>query len=83
MAVAKETIKGSEMTTKESFTDSTYKSDIGMKLIMGDMMDLSLSMTQTAKKVEKRELAMPDLKNAVSMDKYMEAFMPAEMPQTQ
>ena len=26
---------------------------------------------------------MPDLKNAVSMDKYMEAFMPAEMPQTQ
>ena len=83
MAVAKETIKGSEMTTKESFTDSTYKSDIGMKLIMRDMMDLNLSMTQTAKKVEKRELAMPDLKNAVSMDKYMEAFMPAEMPQTQ
>lgn len=83
MAVAKETIKGSEMTTKESFTDSTYKSDIGMKLIMRDMMDMNLTMTQTAKKVEKRELAMPDLKNAVSMDKYMEAFMPAEMPQTQ
>ncbi|WP_028829077.1 hypothetical protein [Proteocatella sphenisci] len=76
MTVAKEMIKGSEITTKETFTDSTYQSEIGMKFTLRDMMDMNLTMIQKAKKIEKQEIVIPEIKNAISMEKYMEAAMP-------
>lgn len=78
IATAKEMLKGSTITTKETFGDDTHVVDMNFKFVVKDMMDMDMTMNQTSKKSEKRDIVMPKVENSISMDKYMEKMMPVE-----
>lgn len=79
-ATAKEMIKGSNITSKETFADDTYASDVKIKVLVKDMLDTEMTIKQTAKKVDKQEVNVPKIENSIEMSKYMDALMPEETP---
>lgn len=78
IATAKDMMKGSSFTTKETFGDDTHVLDMNLKLTLKDMMDMDMKMNQTSKIVEKRTIEMPKVENSISFDKYMKILEPQE-----
>ncbi|MGB5824537.1 MAG: hypothetical protein WBH44_10735 [Proteocatella sp.] len=81
-ATAKEMIKGSSITSKESFEDDSYSSDMKLVLSVKDTMSAEMTIKQTAKKVAKQEVNVPKIENSIDMNKYMEALMPEPAVET-
>lgn len=82
IATAKEMMKGSSFTTKETFGEDTHVLDMNFKIAVKDMMDMDMNMNQTSKMVEKRTIVIPKVENAISFEKYMQILEPQEVPAT-
>lgn len=80
MKSAKDMLKGSSITTKETFGDDSYAMDFNLKLIAKDMMEMEMKMNQNSKVVENRTIVLPKAENAINFEKYMEMMMPEETP---
>lgn len=78
MNIAKEMLKGSSITTKETFGDNSYVMDFNLKLVAKDMMEMEMKMNETSKVVEKRTITLPKAENSINFEKYMEMMMPEE-----
>lgn len=78
MNMAKDMLKGSSITTKETFGDDSYVMDFNLKLVAKDMMEMEMKMNETSKVVEKRTITLPKAENSIDFEKYMEMMMPEE-----
>ena len=78
IATAKEMLKGSSIKTKETFGDDTHVLDMNFRFVVKDMMDMDMTMNQTSKKAEKKDIVMPKVENSISIDKFMEKMISLE-----
>ena len=75
---AKKLLKGSYLNTKETFSEDNYKGEIEANICVNEPLYLKVNMKidTESKKVAKKEVKVPTRAEAISLEDYMELYLP-------
>ncbi|NFI02902.1 hypothetical protein FC959_00530 [Clostridium botulinum] len=76
---AKALIEGSTLSTKETFTDNDYKSEMNINLQIKDMAKVSIKVSTTGVKAEVKNIEIPASKTILKQDDFMKLIMPQDV----
>ena len=76
---AKKLLKGSYLNTKETFSEDKYKGEIEANICVNEPLYLKVNMKidTESKKVAKKEVKVPTRAEAITLQEYMDLYMPA------
>lgn len=77
LSQVKDIIAGSTITTKDTFADDSYTSEINIDLKIKDLGSIKVKANSTSTKSEKKDIEMPLGKVKFTQAQYMEMMMPA------
>lgn len=75
---AKTLLKGSYLNTKETFAEDHYKSEMELNIFVNDPSNFKMNtkINTESKKAEKREVKVPTRAESISLEDYMELYLP-------
>ncbi len=75
---AKTLLKGSYLNTKETFEEDHYKSEMELNIFVNDPSNFKMNtkINTESKKAEKREVKVPTRAESISLEDYMELYLP-------
>lgn len=75
---AKTLLKGSYLNTKETFAEDHYKSEMELNIFVNEpsYLKMNAKINTESKIVEKREVKVPTRAEAISLEDYMELYLP-------
>ncbi|MBW6410199.1 hypothetical protein [Clostridium weizhouense] len=76
---AKTLMQGSTLTTKETFSDKDYKSEMNMNLQIKDMAKISIKVNTTSAKAEAKNIEIPSSKTTLKQDEFIKLLVPEEV----
>ena len=76
---AKKLLKGSYLNTKETFSEDNYKGEMEANICVNEPLYLKVNMKidTESKKVAKKEVKVPTRAEAITLQEYMDLYMPA------
>ncbi|MDO4793272.1 MAG: hypothetical protein Q3993_03750 [Filifactor alocis] len=72
----KEAFAGSKYSTKETFTDKTYKGDVVLNLLFKGFGSATMKVKTDTKKVDPRPIPFPRKNNVIDFEDYMKLYEP-------
>lgn len=71
-------IKGSNLSTKEKFTDDSYTANINMNLEVANTAKVSIKINTTSKKAAVKDVVVPVSKTVLTQEQFVNMMMPEE-----